>query len=262
MSANWYFSRSASGSSSLSAPRRRASSPTVAAWFLATVSILVGAKANAAHQFIDLTPYVNHDGENLSKDYTNLPRDTVLTSDTLGTPFIIEADINGNIFIVGGSSVAIDFNDHANTVHFIGQIHYGVPNNQIIGSYTINYADLSSVVIELDNNINSPNWNIDDHCCNWRQASLPNAPLAWIDSSTGFKETLLRELVWTNPFPHLEIATIDFARFGNSVSPVLGAVSYSPVPLPATLILLAPALLSVCRYKLAATKENDLPPRA
>ena len=145
--------------------------------------------AIAEEKFISLVNFTNHDGvKAIGKSYANLPREQKLFSVTNNTPFIINKSALGTIFVVtsGYSSltnlpdlVNIPVNDYAKKLNFFGQIHFGVPNNRIIGKYTINFEDTTTIDIILDNEQTSPQWNIDDHCCNWRSKNITKASLAW-----------------------------------------------------------------------------------
>ncbi len=123
-------------------------------------------------------------------------------------------------------TIKIPLNDYASKIHFFGQIHFEVPNNRIIGKYTINFEEGTSIDILLDTDPSSPQWNADDHCCNWRAKDLTKANLAWEDATQAEKRALIREYVWNNPAPTKKIASIDFSSFKTTANPVLTAITY------------------------------------
>ena len=128
----------------------------------------------------------------------------------------------GNKLVVADTfGINISIQALATTFHFIGQIHFGIPNeNSNIGKYTFNYNDASTLDVILDSNSGSSNWSIDDHCCNWRQRDLPMASLAFQEATPIFpKESLLRELIFENPEPDKFIDSIDFVSSGTGVTP-------------------------------------------
>jgi hypothetical protein len=200
---------------------------------LLTSAILSNASAEV--KYINLSSLANHDGvEKLGKSYANLPRAQTLYSVRKNTPFIINQNANKKIFVLTSGSyianmpetVTIPVKDYASKIHFFGHIHFEVPNNRIIGKYTINFEDTTSIDVLLDTDPTSPQWNADDHCCNWRAKDLTKAFLAWEDTSQAEKRTLIREFIWDNPAPTKKIASINFVSFKTTANPVLAAITY------------------------------------
>ncbi|MFI3138085.1 MAG: hypothetical protein QX197_15010 [Methylococcaceae bacterium] len=201
----------------------------------ALLASVVLNNATADVKYVNLSALANHDGqEKLGKSYNNLPREQVLSSVRNATPFIIHQNANKKIFVLASGSyipnmpdtVNIPLNDYASKIHFFGHIHFETPNNRILGKYSINFEDASSIDVLLDNDSSSSQWNIDDHCCNWRAKDLTKASLAWEDASQSEKRTLIREFVWQNPAPNKKIASIDFVSFKTTANPVLAAITY------------------------------------
>jgi hypothetical protein len=193
------------------------------------------SSTNAAEfKFVDLTPYANHDAvTDWTLNYANLPVNQVLYSARTQTPFSISKSPDNNIFIMLSGwkktlpyFVDIVFNDFAKSIHFFGHIHAGVPNNQMIGKYVIHFDDSSVETILLNDDFNSSDWNVDDHCCNWRQEDIAKAELAWKDTSQGGKAALIREFVWNNPTPGKRVTNLEFVSTNTSVSPILAAITY------------------------------------
>lgn len=235
----------------------------VALLFFVFFSLAGSGSAN----FVDLSGLVNHDGiYMLGKNYNNLPRNTILNSSHDQVPFRINQNAAGKIFVAlrgapGFESypeaVTVNFQDFAAVIYFFGEIHINLANNLVIGKYIVRYADESTEEIPLDNDSSSPNWNTDDHCCNWRAKDLTKAYLAWEDASQAEKRTLIREFIWVNPNPGKKISSIDFVSNNTSVSPVLCGLTYQPPGPPRTVDLTG--LVNHDGVYLLAKNYNNLP---
>ncbi len=198
--------------------------------------------------FVDLTGVVNNDGlTGLADPDDSLPTNTTLHTLTENTPYQVSENGANKLVIANIEGIDIDIQDFVATFHFVGQIHFGVPNNfDDIGRYVLRYDDGSTLELILNSNSGSSDWNIDDHCCNWRQRDLPMASIAFQEATPqNTKESLLRELVFPNPNPEIFVESIEFVSEGTSVTPVLAAITYEVVPEPSVFALSAVGTLLI-----------------
>ena len=236
---------------------------------LASAIILFGAPGVAfpvislgQYFFADLSEVVNHDGlSGIADPYDSLPTNTTLFSLTENTPYQVSENLGNKLVVADTFGINISIQDLATTFHFIGQIHFGIPNESSnIGKYRFNYADASTLDVILDSNSGSSNWSIDDHCCNWRQRDLPMASLAFQEATpVNAKESLLRELIFENPEPDKFIDSIDFVSSGTGVTPVLAAITYEIIPEPGNAVLFMVAILLLVVMGKAFRKEASQP---
>jgi hypothetical protein len=110
-------------------------------------------------------------------------------------------------------------------IHFIHASGWNVNDGIAVGEYVAHYKNGEVRHIPLKYKENIFDWGNDIHTVEFDS----NTKVAWTGTNSAWhnagKEVNLQKFSWENPFPHLEIDTIDFISFLEAVGPFLVAIT-------------------------------------
>ncbi len=115
------------------------------------------------------------------------------------------------------SSVTIAVNRKAKSLLFLHTCEWRDAAKRKVGSYKIDYADGSSVTIDLAYGVNIVSWN--------DQRSLAGAERVWGGRTRDDERVSLVRMQWDNPHPEKPIKSIEFTSARTEAGPVLVAIS-------------------------------------
>jgi hypothetical protein len=196
------------------------------------LSAIPARDTNASPNLIDLSAHYNagltetwHSGT-LNNSLINLPSGV----QTLAR---VAFDLRGLIQLRGASATEnrfkekvaeISVNRECREIHFLHATQRDVTDGTQIGHYVVHYANRSETSLPIIYGENVRDW--------WVKAGEPAAPdglvMAWSgsnDQSPAAGSIRLFKWTWINPFPNLEIRSLDFVSDKTPCAPFLVAIT-------------------------------------
>ena len=106
-------------------------------------------------------------------------------------------------------------------IHFLHATGWKVNDGTQVGSYILHYANGNTQEIPIVYGDNVRDWN----ALNDNSNKLKNGEIAWSGSNKARLPVRLFKSIWNNPFPELEIATMDYVSSMSPAAPFVIAIT-------------------------------------
>lgn len=109
------------------------------------------------------------------------------------------------------SGVRLPLNRKANGLIFLVTTGFHAEKGSKVGSITIRYSSIESIVVHLVYGENVTSWK--------DSSATPSAHVGWIGKTPAGEKAVLRTIEWRNPYPDREIQSIEITS--DAGSPIL-----------------------------------------